>query len=215
MREELKGDCRRTIWMRRGRGFLPALGSGTLLSSAFIGVLLKAANRQDLFWGRADTAALFFVVALGSELAYVAYLLLNWLTGGRYSGICKSGLFFVLAVGVVQIVPQKFLAHHGWPIDAMYGAMIGMSAAGTVLSACKRKDILFRVLWRGVGGLSVLFPILFFHVLRFPPFIARDDLAHGVPSRLSSRAISGGKPEMRAANVSRSGKRGLELSRGI
>lgn len=215
MREELKGDCRRPIWMRWGRGFLPALGAGTLLSSSFIGVLLKAANRQDLFWGRADTAALFFVVALGTGLAYAAYLLLNRLTGGRFSGICKPGIFLILAVGVVQLVPQTFLAHHGWPIDATYGAMIGMGAAGTALSACKRKDKLCRALWRGVGGRSVLFPILFFHVSRFPPFIARDDLVPGVPGRLSGRTISGGKSEMRAANGSRSGKRGLELSRGI
>ena len=176
--------------MRWGRGFLPALGAGTLLSSSFIGVLLKAANRQDLFWGRADTAALFLVVALGSGLAYAAYLLLNRLTDGRFSGICKSGVFVVLAVGGVQLVPQKFLALHGWPIDATYGAMIGMGAAGTILSACKRRDKLCRALWRGVGGLSVLFPILFFHVLRFPPFIARDDLVPGVPGLQRTAAPS-------------------------
>ena len=190
MREELKGDCHRPIWMRWGRGFLPALGAGTLLSSSFIGVLLKAANRQDLFWGRADTAALFFVVALGSGLAYVAYLLLNRLTGGRFAGICKPGIFLILAVGVVQFVPQKFLAHHGWPIDATYGAILGVGAACAAISAFKRMGKLSSALWRGVGGLSVLFPILFFHVLRFPPFIARDDLVPGVPGLQRTAAPS-------------------------
>ena len=215
MREELKGDCRRTIWMRRGPGFMSAMGAGTLLSSAFIGVLLKAANRQDLFWSRADTVALFLVIVLGAGLAYAAYLLMNRLTGGRLSGICKPGIFLILAVGVVQLVPKKFPAHHRWPIDATYGAMIGMSAGGTVLSAFKRKDKLCRALWRGVGGLFVLLPILFIHMLSFPPVIARDDLVPGVPGRLSGRAFSGGKPEMRPANGSRSGERDLELSRGI
>ena len=201
--------------MRRGPGFMSAMGAGTLLSSAFIGVLLKAANRQDLFWSRADTVALFLVIVLGAGLAYAAYLLMNRLTGGRLSGICKPGIFLILAVGVVQLVPKKFPAHHRWPIDATYGAMIGMSAGGTVLSAFKRKDKLCRALWRGVGGLFVLLPILFIHMLSFPPVIARDDLVPGVPGRLSGRAFSGGKPEMRPANGSRSGERDLELSRGI
>ena len=201
--------------MRRGPGFMSAMGAGTLLSSSFIGVLLKAANRQDLFWSRADTVALFLVILLGAGLAYAAYLLMNRLTGGRLSGICMPGIFLILAVGVVQLVPQKSLAHHGWPIDATYGALIGLGVAGTVLSAFKRKDKLCRALWRGVGGLFVLLPILFIHMLSFPPVIARDDLVPGVPGRLSGRAFSGGKPEMRPANGSRSGERDLELSRGI
>ena len=75
-------------WMRCSHGFLPVLGTCTLLASSFLGVLLAAPNRQDLFWSRADTAALFFVIALGAGLAFAAYLLLTRLTGGRVAGIC-------------------------------------------------------------------------------------------------------------------------------
>jgi len=176
MREEHKCDCRRTNWMRCGHEFLPVLGAGTLLSSSFLGVLLEASNRQDLFWSRADTAALFLVIVLGSGLAYAAYQLMNRLTGGRFAGICKPGVFLIIAVGIVQLVPQKFLVHRGWPVDVTYGAILGVGAAGAMISAFKRMGKLRSALWRGVGGLAVLFPILFIHVLRFPPFVARDDL---------------------------------------
>lgn len=160
-----------------GREFLTVLGLCTLWSSAFLGVLREASNRQDLFWGRADTVALFAVIAAGSVGAYAGYRLLGRMMGGRLGGLCKHGIFLILAVGMVQLVPQKFLADRGWPVDAAYGAILGIGIACTAASLCKRMGQLRSALWRGSLGLAVLFPILFIHILRFSPFIARDDLA--------------------------------------
>ena len=177
MGREHKGDCRGTDWARRCRLFSTILGLCTLLSSAFLGVLLEASNRQDLFWSRSDTVALFLVIALGSGISFVGILLLDRISGGRLAAIGRHGIYLILAVGAIQLVPQKFLADRGWPVDATYGAILAVGAAGTAMSAFQWLGNLQSVLWRSAGALAVLFPLLLIHVLRLPPFVVRDDLS--------------------------------------
>ncbi|MGD9781980.1 MAG: sulfatase-like hydrolase/transferase [Kiritimatiellia bacterium] len=52
-------------------------------------------------------------------------------------------------------------------------------------------DKLHAVLWRGALGLAVLYPVLFIQILRFPPFVARDDLAVDTfrPGRAASPSV--------------------------
>lgn len=176
MGEEYKCDCSLGRGPRRWREFLAVLGLCTLLCSAFLGVLLEASNRQDLFWSRLDTLALFLVILLGAALAYVAFLLLARLAGPRFTGICSHGIFLILAAGIVQLVPQKFLEQIGWPVNVTYGATFGLGLLFTALSFFNLMGQSRVWLWQAAGGLALVFPMLFVHLLGFSPFVVREDL---------------------------------------
>lgn len=176
MGDSHKCDRLKPDWGCRVREFLVLLGICNLLSSAYLAVLLDASNRQDLFWNRVDTVALFLVIAAATAVMYAAFLLLNRLTGGRFAVIGRHGIFPILAVGFIQLVPQKFLTEHGWPVDATYGAIVGIGFTGAVISVFLGTGKLAAAMRRVAMGLALIYPILFVQILRFPPFIARDDL---------------------------------------
>jgi len=157
--------------------FMAALGACMLLSSAFLGVLLAPCNRQDLFWSRTDTVVLFAVIFMGAILLDgVHWVLARW-TKGRCAAICAHGIYVMLAFAIVQLIPQNILVRLGLPEDATYIVILGVGAVCATVSAVKRERRLVAVLWRSLRGLALLFPILFFHLLRFPSFVAHNDLA--------------------------------------
>lgn len=153
-------------------------------------MLLRAPDRQDLFWSRADTAALFLLILGGALLLWGGGAVLARVLPRRWAGVLSHLLFAAAAAGLVQLVPPKAWEGVGLSVDGGYAVLLlaglglsGLSAAGFLRGAKAG-------LRKGFAVWSVLFPLLFLQLITRPSFVAREDLPRAAESPVATGAPS-------------------------
>ena len=126
--------CSMGIGGHWAREYCGILGLCTLLASAFTGILLSASGRQDLLWCKADTLALFFVIAAGAIVLLVGLKWLHWLTGTRFLRYFNHLIYVVYALGIVQLITPNALAAVHIPVNWGYGALLAVGGLCSLIS---------------------------------------------------------------------------------
>ncbi len=156
--------------------FWACLGLSVLFSSAFLAMLMRAQDRQDLFWSKTDTIALFIVVLAIAAFLHLGYIVLLKTISARVFNRLFHLLFVVVAFGLIQLFPAKVWTTVGIPPDWGYGSIL---LAGLGLSALSAFGFLPNariVLWKVCVAMALLYPLLFGQLILKPSFIAAADL---------------------------------------
>jgi Sulfatase len=159
------------LWLR---SFFLSFALVTLLSSAFIGMLFAAGNRQTLLWMRSDTIALFTGLALISILAAIVFSAFDRWTTGRLSRWGSNLVFLVLSIAFIQLISVKFITQFIID-DVFYGIVL---LAGFVISLWSFHHPENRIkskLWSFLTVLGILPFLLLANLLAFPSLSGSDD----------------------------------------
>lgn len=158
---------------RRG---LSAVGIATLSAAAFLSMLLRAQDRQDFFWVKADTLALFLILAAAAGLLWFIHSILLVCTRSRWARMSTHLIFILLSFLLIQLIPPKAIQTQWFTTDQLYLGILLGGALLSVMSAFQRLKKIRANLWRYLPVTGLLYPILFLQLIVAPSFLAENTL---------------------------------------